>query len=282
MAKLPIDTRLKVERVIEDKVVTGERRGYLGLSQIGKECPRALWYDFRFCSKQEFSARVARLFQRGHREEPIIIADLMKIGITVHSDQAEVICGYGHIKGHIDGIGENIPDAPKTPHLLEFKTMKEGVPETKKRKPTYFHLLKAVGLKKSNPIYYAQCQCYMRLMKLTRTLFIAVNKNTDERYYERIRLDIEEADLMIQRGMDIILTEIPPIRFESFKCNWCDHKPICKEGFEPLRNCRTCQYCDLEKNGKWSCAEKVQDKWLSLKDQIKGCGDWRKLNTLTR
>jgi hypothetical protein len=279
MVELPTDNRLKIEKIIEDKVVQGERRGYLGLSQIGKECPRALWYDFRFCSKDEYSPRIARLFQRGHREEPIIIADLKKSGVKVHSDQFEIVCGYGHIKGHIDGIGENIPDAPKTLHLLEFKTMKEGMPKTINRKPTFFHALKELGLKKSNPLYYAQCQCYMRLTKLKRTLFIAVNKNTDERYYERIRLNKKEADILIQRGEDIILSEFPPLQFKSFKCNWCNHKSICKEGGQPERNCRTCRYCDMENEGQWSCSENLKNNkkyFLSLEKQIKGCFDWRK------
>lgn len=283
MALLPVDTRLKIEQAIENEVHQGEFRGYLGLSQIGKECSRALWYDFRFCSKKEFPARVARLFQRGHREEPIIVADLEKAGVIVHSDQAEVTHGYGHIKGHIDGIGENIPDAPKTPHLLEFKTMKEGATATAKRKPTFFHQLKAEGVEKTQPVYWAQCQCYMRLMKLARTLFIAVNKNTDERHYERLELNAGEADHILQRGMDVVIATAPLPRFESYKCNWCEHKPICKEGAEPLRNCRTCQYGDIENEGKWSCSEKgdsLKKHWLSLKDQIAGCRDWRKLGTI--
>ena len=273
MAELPVETRLKVERMIEDEVVLGERRDYLGLSQIGKECPRALWYGFRFCSEEKFTARIARLFQRGHREEPIIVADLKKIGVKVNSDQAEVICGYGHIKGHIDGMADGVPDAPKATHLLEFKTMAEK----------YFNALKKHKLKKANEVYWAQCQCYMRLMNLTRTLFIVVNKNTDERYYERIKLNIKEADAYLKRGERSILTDTPAPRFESFKCRWCSHKKICLEGAEPLRNCRTCQYGDMENEGRWSCSEKGDDRkkyWLDLPAQIAGCGDWRKLRTL--
>jgi hypothetical protein len=241
--KLPVDNRLKVEKMIEDGVIQGEKRGYLGLSQIGKECPRALWYDFRFCSKNEFSPRLARLFARGHREEPIIIADLEKIGVKVHSDQAEVVCGHGHIKGHIDGAADNVPDAPKTTHLLEFKTMAEK----------YFKILQAKGLKESNPVYYAQCQCYMLLMDFSRTLFISVNKNTDARYYERIKLDKPEARDYIRRGETIIFDEHPAYRVESYKCKWCNHKPICKEGAIPEKNCRTCQHADMEDKGEWSC-----------------------------
>ncbi len=279
--KIPVDFRLKTEKLIEDRIIQGKQREYLGLSQIGRECPRSLWYDFRFCSKNEYSARIERLFQRGHREEPVIIADLKKIGIKVHSEQFEVVCGYGHIKGHIDGGADNIPDAPKTTHLLEFKTMKEGVTKTSSRKPTYFHLLQDVGVKKANPLYYIQCQCYMYLTGWKRTLFIAVNKNNDSRYYERIHLLVSVAEEAIRRGEHIIFNETPPLRFESFKCNWCSHKPICKERITPQKNCRTCQYCNVENQGKWSCSEKK--RIISLEEQlwkIKKCSKYKLLNTL--
>lgn len=291
MAILPNDNRLKIEQMIEDKVVQGEMRGYLGLSGIGKECPRSIWYDFRFASKKELSARIDRLFSRGHREEPIIIADLERVGVKVFNptecremgypvvemengeEQVEVVTGYGHIKGHGDGLGIGIPDAPKTMHYLEFKTMAEK----------YFNSLKKKGIEEAQPVYYAQCQTMMRLLKVTRTLFIAVNKNTDERYYERLRLDNKEADNLIKRGTDIILTEIPSNRNKTFKCNWCDHEGICFEQVEPLRNCRTCQYCDMEDEGKWSCSEKEKNgkkQWLPHEVQVVGCRDWRKLKTL--
>lgn len=281
--KLPVDTRLKTEKLIEDRKVIPERRGYLGISSIGKECPRALWYDFRFCSEKEYSARLERLFQRGHREEPIILNDLKSIGIEIHSDQKEVVTGYGHIKGHIDGAANNVPDAPKTTHLLEFKTMKEGLPSTKNRKATYFYLLKEKGVKISNPLYYIQCQCYMYLLGWKRTLFIAVNKNNDERHYERLALEPSVAKFAIQRGQDIIFNETPSPKVETYKCNWCVHKPLCLQGAAPLKNCRTCQYCDMQNEGKWSCSEKEKSgilAWLSLEQQVKGCSDWRLLHTL--
>ena len=267
--------------MIEDKVVDGEMRGYLGLSQIGNECSRALWYDFRFASKKRFSARIARLFARGHREEPIIIRDLEDIGINVHSDQAEVTCGYGHIKGHIDGIAGNVPDAPKTPHLLEFKTAND-----KKFKK----LIELQNYCEWNSVYEAQVHCYMHLLKLNRALVVVVNKNDDSRYYERIERDSAVTTETIRKGEGIILSEypldrLPPTngRGHHWKCSWCDHKAICLHQAEPLRNCRTCQYCDMENNGKWSCSEKErngQTYFLTLEQQIAGCKDWRKMKGL--
>ena len=303
-----LDERLKIEQAIEDVKVPGERRGYLGLSQIGTECPRSLWYSFRFCSKTEHSARMIRLWNRGHREEPVIIADLEAAGVHVYSpqecrsmgyqtklmssgeEQIELVDGYGHILGHPDGFAVNIPDAPKTKHLLEFKTMKEGVTGTKKRQPTFFHKMKRDGLEETNPVYFAQVQTCMRVAKVDRCLFITVNKNNDKRYYERVSLDKGKADFWLQRGLDIILSETPPLRvkpysncLEYYRCNWCDNRDVCLEGAAPDRNCRTCHYCDMENDGKWSCGEKGDDRnpyWLDLEDQLKGCKDWRMLETL--
>ena len=297
--KLPVDCRLEVEKRIEDRIIQGEKRGYLGLSSIGKECPRSLWYDFRFCSKNEFTARLERLFSRGHREEPIIIADLEKIGVKVYTpaeckemgypivkmengeEQIELITGHGHIKGHPDGMAINLPDSPKTTHCLEFKTVKEEK-TTKKAKNKHFDLLCEIGLEKYSPVYWAQIQCCMLLMGLTRTQFIAANKNDDRRHYERPHLNKTEAEDYIRRGETIIFNEIPSERVESYKCNWCNHKPICKEGAPPERNCRTCQSCDMEDEGKWSCS--VVKHELLLRHQIwenlDDCRNYKLLNTL--
>ncbi len=46
-----------------------------------------------------------------------------------------------------------------------------------------------MGVEKSKPIYWAQCQIGMHLAGLDRCYFFAVNKNTDEMYGERIKLN---------------------------------------------------------------------------------------------
>lgn len=271
MAKLPVDTRLKVEKLIEDEFVIQGFRPYLGISGIGEKCARKIWYGFRFCSQQKISQRMHRLFQRGHREEPIIQADLRKIGIHHHSAQKEVVDGNGHIKGHIDDTLENVPDAPKTPHLGEYKTHNDKS----------FKDLKNKGVKLSKPVHYAQMICYMKKLKLKRGLYIAVNKNDDARYYERISSDDEKATELIQRGFDIISTEVPPEKIGNstwFECKWCGHYEICHFGELPLKNCRTCEFGDIHDEGKWKCSGyKI---WLSFAQQLLGCGKHRFLKSL--
>lgn len=273
MAKLPIDTRLKVEHQIEDGLIKQDLRPYLGISRIGAKCARALWYGFRLCSQSAITPRVNRLFQRGHREEEIIQADLRKIGIWHHDDQKEVIAGNGHIKGHIDDLLDFIPDAPKTTHLGEYKTHNDKS----------FKDLKNKGVKLSKPVHYAQMICYMKLLKLKRGLYIAVNKNDDARYYERISANDKKADELIQRGIDIISTEISPERIgEStwFECKWCGHYEICHFGELPLKNCRTCEYCDIHDEGKWRCSSyKIE---LAFSQQLLGCSKHRYMKGLIK
>jgi hypothetical protein len=262
MAKLPQDMRLEVEKQIEDGQIEQGFRPYLGMSSIGASCARQLWYGFRLCTHKSIQPRVSRLFQRGHKEEPIIQADLRSIGIIHHSDQLEVVDCHGHCKGHIDDILEKIPDAPKTPHLGEYKTHNDKS----------FKDLAKKGMRLSKPVHYAQMICYMYKLKLKRGLYIAVNKNDDSRYYERIAEDTDKAESLLRRADDIIGTELPPERIGNstwYECKWCDYYMICHFGEESLKNCRTCKFCDIHDEGKWKCTgHKI---WLSFEQQQLGC-----------
>lgn len=268
MAQLPIDTRLKIEQQLEDGLIEQEVRPYLGISWIGEPCLRKMWYTFRWCAFQKINPRKQRLFSRGHREELIIQSDLRKIGVICHvdpSNQPEYATGHGHIKGHPDDFLDNIPDAPKTRHLGEYKTHNDKS----------FQKLKKEGLRKSKPMHYDQMVCLMNGFKLKRGLYIAVNKNDDERYYERIREDSERAKELIQKAMHIIKSEKPLARISDnpswYQCSsvWCQFNEICHYGEKPLRNCRTCKFSDIHDEGKWKCAgHKIE---LTKSQQLIGC-----------
>lgn len=64
-------------------------RSHLGASQIGEECKRKLWYVFRWCFQEQFSGRMLRLFNRGHREEERFIEWLEGIGAKVWAENYE-------------------------------------------------------------------------------------------------------------------------------------------------------------------------------------------------
>jgi len=185
-------------------------RGYLGASSIGHHCQRYLWYQFRYCCKPEFNGRMYRLFETGELEESRFEIDLENIDCEVHcldsnGEQFEVSALGGHFSGHMDGCAIRIPEAPKTWHVLEFKT----------HNAKSFAKLKKEGVEKSKLQHYEQCQVYMLLTGMTRTLYLARNKDTDELYSERIKYDRKRAYGLKHRAEYIILNTKPPPRISE-------------------------------------------------------------------
>ena len=269
MAK--IAPRNKIQDKIENRTITQSHREYLGVSQIGKECKRQLWYQFRCYLDRDITPRQNRLFARGHNEEPIIIKDLKDIGVDILSYQEEAITGHGHIKGHSDGRLANVPGYKKVEVLLEAKTANDA----------NFKKVKRLGVEKWNPSYYIQAQCYMYLFDLPVCLFIVVNKNDDYRHYEFIKVDRSFADSKICDAINYVLfASTPPPRVsednEFYLCNWCDYSEICHGNSKTFnKNCRTCKFSAPASDGKWGCIKgknKKSPKKLSWpKKQLKGC-----------
>ena len=254
---------------IENRTLLQELRPYLGMSKIGHACARNLWYSFRWAAQKEISSRMRRLFYRGHREEQAIIQELESVGVICYGYQIELEMAFGHSKGHIDGKAIGVIEAPKTEHLLEFKTMNDK----------YFKQIKKEGVKKSKPVYYAQSQIYMAKEGLTRALFIAANKNTDEYYFERLHLNEPYAKELEAKAEYIIISEEPPKKLSDkptwFECKWCDYLEVCHYSQAYLKTCRTCQRCDIELKGKWKCALHLIE--LSTEQQKIGCDSYESI-----
>lgn len=256
------------KHLIDGGDIVAELRPYLGMSQLGHSCPRFLWYQFRWAYQDRYSKRLARLFARGHREEPILDQLLRDIGYEVDSEaaQEEMVTGFGHIKGHCDGKVKGVIEAPKTTHLLEYKTASDA---------KFKQYKKANDLSKSNPVYYAQTQLYMHFLKLTRCLWICVNKNDDDIHIERIRYNKAEAMDLIRKGEHILLSAEPPrqpfVR-TYYECKWCSAKEVCWNGQPMQRNCRTCRHVELEHEGKWACG--LNGGTIPLDFQRKGCEEY--------
>ena len=67
-------------------------RDHLGASIIGKDCERALWYDFRWVTRSTFSGRMLRLFDTGKREEDRLVRDLRRrVGAAVVDDDHLIV-----------------------------------------------------------------------------------------------------------------------------------------------------------------------------------------------
>lgn len=283
MAKIP--EPVTTLSLLDKQKTVSYGRPYLGMSSIGTDCERKLWYGLHWVVKKETSARTNRIFSDGHNAEAGIISDLKRIGYEVYricpitgdeiemtgevgEEQEEMIGFGGHAKGHNDGRVRGVIESPKTPHLLEMKTAND-----KSFKDT-----QSKGVQRAKPVYYAQCQRYMHDLKLTRTLFVMKNKNDSSYYIERIKYDRDFALDLIRKEREIIISDAPPTkRFNDtwYECKWCDDKDVCHDGKEPEKNCRTCEFADMEDNGIWTC-QKQNDRALDIEEQKAGCKLYRK------
>jgi hypothetical protein len=271
-------------------------RSHLGASIVGQSCARAIWYDFRWATKSAFSGQMLRLFNRGHIEEGRFIALLLTIGCEVYQQDAQgkqfrIHHADGHMGGSGDGVVVGLPDLPLgTAALGEFKTHNEKSFNTLAgdnwrnhldyrfgfrtiKKDTQFD---GVGVKEAKPDHYVQMQCYMRKMGLPVTLYVAVNKNTDDIYCELVTLDERFADEYFQRGENIVDLQMPPKKLSDspgfWKCKFCDHAPVCHEGATPERNCRTCAFSSPvrgEPGGQWEC--RMHEVRIDKARQLQGC-----------
>ena len=69
---------------------THKRGQTLSVGSIGKECHRAIWYQWRWAINVKFPDRTLRIFERGNLEEARMIDLLRKANIRVWSTRAEV------------------------------------------------------------------------------------------------------------------------------------------------------------------------------------------------
>ena len=271
MAELPIQHQPTIDKIYKyyvDKNIEWQRP-HLGASQIGEDCLRKLFYSFRHCSSPNFIGRMQRLFTTGKIEEGRVIDDLRNIGVCVYdrdpSSGKQISYkeeGCPHYSGSVDGICKGIVEAPETWHILEVKSASNK----------YFNAIKKNGVKKTKPLYHAQCQAYMRWFKLTRTFFVVVNKDTDDIWSERIYYDKDFAENLANKAKRVVYSDIPLEKLgdseSSFCCKFCDHSDLCWSRKLPLVSCRTCSFSTPEVDGKWTCkGEKV----LSEFEQKAGC-----------
>ena len=224
-------------------------RAHMGCSTLGHHCERWLWLSFRWAVQEQFKGRILRLFRRGQNEESTIISDLRAIGIHVAGTQRRVDFG-SHVSGSLDGTGKGIPGAPKTEHVLEFKT----------HSLKSFNDLEKNGVGKSKPQHFTQCQVYMFGTDLKRALYVAICKDDDRIYTERLELDRDHAIKAIDRGQRLALTDRlpPPISTDPtwFECKMCPGHDFC-HGSKTTKqvNCRTCSHITPLSDSTWHCAK---------------------------
>lgn len=229
-------------------------RSHLGASMIGADCPRQLWYGFRWTRIEKHVGRTILLFNRGHLEEARFVSLLQMIGMQVwqvdgKGKQFRVSHYGGHYGSAIDGVVKGCPDIPDEPIAAEFKTS-----NTKN-----FKIMEKQGVREAKTQHYIQMQQYMQYYKLRYCLYIMVCKETDELYGEIVPYEEMTALQYLDRAKNIIFRESPPRRIAdsagAWACKFCDKKDICHNDEPALKNCRTCRYSEPKLDGTWYCRQ---------------------------
>lgn len=242
-------------------------RPHMGVSMLGHPCERWLWLSFRWAVVEKFNGRILRLFRRGQLEEKTIVQDLRAIGMDIQNtigEQSRVNFGC-HVSGSIDGIIKyGVPEAPQKPHIAEFKT------HSKKS----FDDLEKHGVVKSKPVHEVQMQVYMLGSDVDRALYVAVCKDDDRIYTERLRLDKQKAIKFVERGKRIALSDRmpPPLSTDPswYECKFCAAHEFCHSTkLTKQVNCRTCAHSTAKDDSTWHCAH--WDSTIPVDAQHEGC-----------
>lgn len=268
-------------------------RTHLGASVIGDPCSAKLWNDFRWLKQEQFDGKTLRLFDRGKREEACFVAILRGIGFDVREfesdDKQYRIAGVnGHFGGSLDALAYPPPlyDIPEW-IVAEFKTHKDKSftklagainPATKRRE-------NGLKVRAAKPLHFTQMSCYGRAYGARYGLYCAVNKDTDELYFELVALDWNEADSALIKAQKIIGSQTQPLKISQtktfFQCKYCVHSPICFDGEKPEKNCRSCKFAVPIERGDWACTNDASEfstektcYTLDAKLIASGCPHW--------
>lgn len=265
-------------------------RTHLGASIIGHDCSAYLWNTFRWLKFEDFCGQQLRLFNRGHEEEARFIRWLVGIGFQVREidpatqRQYRISGSKGHFGGSLDALmlapeRYGIPDGMIW--LGEFKTHNENSfkdlagPKRKDKKMR----VGGKGVARSKPKHFRQMNSYGKAYQTRYGLYCAVNKETDELYFEIVELDWLQADDMYRKADGIIFsqTQAPKIaRTPAFKdCKICDFVDICHGGAQPTKNCRSCVHAFPIDDAQWFCELYSPKDGPIPKEAIPhGCSSW--------
>lgn len=244
-------------------------RSHLGASEIGHPCERFLWYKFRWFFREEFSGRLLRLFNRGHREEERYHGWLEGISCELldsTENQIRMEGVAGHFGGSRDGTIRLSRYRNAEPILVEFKTNGTG---------RGFDGLDE-GVEVAKPQHWAQLCVYGVGFNLRYALYLNINKNDDTLHVEIVELDHTHGRAMIEKGRRIISSQSAPPRISENpswrECSWCAAKQVCHFGAPAMKNCRSCLHASPVEDGMWNCG--LWKHVIPTEFLKEGCSSW--------
>jgi hypothetical protein len=224
-----------VDAALQAENATREKRRYLGGSRLGVACERALQFEYADApvdAGSEFPGRTLRIFDVGHALEDLAIRWLRLAGFDLYTRRQDggqfgFSVADGRIQGHLDGV---IAAAPPQlglafPMLWECKTMSDK------------HWRDTVnrGVTATKPVYAAQLATYQAYMEYAipgisdhPALFTAINKDTQELWFELVPFDRGLAQRMSDRAVRVIRAteageQLPRVATEPgyYECKYC-------------------------------------------------------------
>lgn len=272
-------------------------RTHLGASIIGNDCRAYAWNTFRWLDFEDFSGRMLRLFNRGHEEEKRFVRWLEGIGFEIREldpvtkKQFRIVGCNGHFGGSLDAMAKpparyNLPDLV---WLGEFKTHNEkSFGKLAGKKPAWRDMDKpgarsgGSGVQMSKPTHYRQMCSYGRAYGFEWGLYCAVNKETDELYFEIVKLDFLQADDLFRKAEGIVNSQSQPPKIAQseafFDCKFCNFAGICHRGELPTKNCRSCFNARPIEGAQWFCdlhSPRNDSLPIPLSTIVQGCPDWK-------
>ena len=254
-------------------------RGYLGMSEIGKPCSRAIWYSWRKFTPMPWDGRALLIFEMGDSVEKIMVKSLRRAGYEMkhaYPDEQMAFSDHGgFFAGHCDGLIK----------LHSKEGQPWGVFECKSANKNKFEEFQAHGLEKANPAYWCQLQAYMGYSGHEYGLFAAMGKNDSQIYTEVVRFNSDAFVMIRARALSIITTHkedgrqnIPDKAFDdekSVECKWCDYRQHCwepKDAIQEWQSCLSCHYLQIDPAS--GCVPKCIKHSVQLEDIRRACPDW--------
>lgn len=221
-----------IDDALEKDNAAKPKREYIGMSELGDECLRRVYYNTMDAPQKKLKGSKLRIFETGHIFEEILAVRWLRAAgfyIETHNGSGEqlgVETVEGIIQGHLDGILRWGPEIPDLVYPAGW--------ETKALNNKGWKNIVKNGLRLGEPKYYGQIQLYMGYFELTNFLFTAINKDTEELYPEIIKFELSEAQAFSDRGVKLIeacRAEEPPPRMcpsaSFFQAKWCQFVDVC-------------------------------------------------------
>lgn len=219
-----------IDEALERERETQPKREYIGMSELGDECLRRVYYNTMDAPRKKLKGSKVRIFETGHVFEAMAARWLRAAGFVlmsheINGGQIRVSTADNIIKGHLDGVIISGPDIGVA-YPIGWETKALG--------DKWWKQIVKNGLEIANPKYYGQMQLYMAYQKLDNFLFTAINKNTEELYPEIIPFYPLSAQTFSDRGVNLIHAcreGVPPKRMcpsaSFFEAKWCEFVNVC-------------------------------------------------------